>query len=89
MFSVIINPEHLIAKEFIHTETDATIAHIKASPPLVDEEPVLVPGDPERASNEARRQSGIPIDEESWRLFVESGLSVGVDQDRINTLATI
>jgi LDH2 family malate/lactate/ureidoglycolate dehydrogenase len=50
---------------------------------------VLVPGDPERASNEARRQSGIPIDEESWRLFVESGLSVGVGQDRINALATI
>ena len=88
MFSVIINPEHLIDKEFIHTETDATIAHIKASPPLVDEEPVLVPGDPERASNLARRKSGIPVDEESWRRFVESGLSVGVDQDRINTHAT-
>ena len=88
MFSVIIDPERLVDREFIHTETDATIAHIKASPPLVDEEPVLIPGDPERASNEARRQSGIPIDEESWRLFVQSGLSVGVSQDRINALAT-
>ena len=58
-----------------------------ASPALSDAEPVLVPGDPERAINQKRRQSGIPVDEESWRLFVESGLSVGVSQNRINALA--
>ncbi len=87
MFSVIIDPERLVGKAFIHTETDATIAHVKASPALTDAEPVLVPGDPERASNQKRRQSGIPVDEESWRLFVESGLSVGVSQNRINALA--
>ena len=89
MFSVIIDPKRLVEEEFIQSETAATLTHIQSSPPLAKEKPVLVPGDPERTSNTARRESGIPVDDESWRLFTECAQSVGVPQKRITELASL
>ena len=89
MFSVIIDPKRLVDEEFIQSETEATLTHVQSSPPLTAEEPVLVPGDPERTSNTARRQSGIPVDEESWRLFADCARSVGIPQDRITELGSV
>ena len=89
MFSVIIDPKRLVDEDFIQSETEATLTHVQSSPPLTAEEPVLVPGDPERTSNTTRRQSGIPVDEESWRLFAECARSVGISQERITELASV
>ena len=87
MLSVIIDPRRLVSGEFYESETDATIAHVKASPPLEEGAPVLVPGDPERATHAARSRDGIPVDEETWRELVATAVSVGIDAARIRAVA--
>jgi uncharacterized oxidoreductase len=37
-------------------------AYITASPPRNPEEPVLIPGDPERLTRAERLKNGVPID---------------------------
>ncbi len=59
-------------------ELEALVAHVKASPPADPEEPVLVPGDPERRSREERAAS-IPIDEQTWKQILDAAESLGVD----------
>jgi uncharacterized oxidoreductase len=80
MLSVIIDPTRLVDEAFSHAEIDATYAHVKASPPEREDEPVLVPGDPERIALEARSRDGIPVDAETWRELLRAGVSVGLDE---------
>jgi uncharacterized oxidoreductase len=87
MLSVIIDPLRLVSAEFYRSEMDATLAHVKASPPMNAGEPVLAPGDPERAALALREREGIPVDEESWRELTEAGVSVGIDRRAIETIA--
>lgn len=87
MLSVIIDPKRLVSPEFYASEMDATLAHVKASPPMEPGKPVLVPGDPERATHATRHRDGIPVDEETWRELVDTAVSVGIDAARIQSLA--
>ncbi|GIT52852.1 MAG: hypothetical protein Ct9H300mP16_00120 [Pseudomonadota bacterium] len=66
MLSVIIDPTRMVGQDFFDNEAAATLSHVKASPPMNSDEPVLVPGDPERATGKQRRADGIPVDEQSW-----------------------
>ena len=52
-------------------------------------EPVLIPGDPERANTSKREIEGIPIDENSWELVVNTAKSVGLTSNQISNLALI
>jgi len=90
MLSVIIDPARLVEKAFFDAETDATIAHVKASPPANPAEPVLVPGDPERAYREQRGREGIDVDPETWsqiKIGAERFNLPGAELDRIAGLA--
>jgi len=87
MLSVIIDPLRLVTREFYRSEMDATLAHAKASPPMNPGEPVLAPGDPERATLARREHEGIPVDEESWRELVEAGVSLGIARTAIDATA--
>ncbi len=87
MLSIIIDPMKLVSKAFFETETDATIAHVKASPAADPAKPVMVPGDPERKSDAKRRAEGVPVDDETWREITEAGVSVGLTVDRLNEIA--
>ena len=87
MLSVIIDPRRLVSPEFYASEMDATIAHVKGSPPMEKDAPVLVPGDPERATYTARHREGIPVDEETWREMVVTAVSVGISEEDIQRTA--
>ena len=87
MLSVIIDPLRLVTREFYRSEMDATLAHVKASPPMNAGEPVLAPGDPERATLALREREGIPVDDETWRELVEAGVGVGVPRAAIDETA--
>ena len=90
MLSIIIDPLKLVSQSFFNSEVDATIAHVKASPAADPAKPVLVPGDPERASRNARTSQGVPVDDETWREITAAGESVGLasaDLDKIAGLA--
>ena len=52
--------------------------YITASPPRRANEPVLIPGDPERANRAKRLKDGVPIDDETWREIALAARGVNV-----------
>ena len=87
MLSIIIDPMRLVTKAFFNAETDATLAHMKASPPANPAEPVLVPGDPERSTKAERGAEGVPVNEETWAEMVGAAESVGISRAEIEAIA--
>jgi uncharacterized oxidoreductase len=67
MFMVIIDPSHLVDREWMIDEIKAMTDYVTASPRRNADEPVLIPGDPERLSRAKRIAEGVPIDDETWR----------------------
>ncbi len=61
MLSTIIDPNRLAGQEAFETELDAAIDHVKGSPLENPDEPVLIPGDPERYTMQQRLADGIPM----------------------------
>jgi uncharacterized oxidoreductase len=89
MFSIILDPKRFAGSEFFESEFRSTVKHVTSSPPLNPSEPVLIPGDPERENISKRKAEGIPIDENSWRLVVDTAQSVGLANSQIAELAQI
>jgi len=87
MFSVILDPNRFVGPEFFKSELDSTVTHVTSSPPMNPTEPVLIPGDPERENMAQRQAEGIPIDENSWQLVVDTAASVGLANQKICALA--
>ena len=86
MFTIVFDPDRLVPRSAMEHELAALVAHVKASPPADAEEPVLVPGDPERASR-IERAEAIPVDAESWRQIVAAGERLGVARASLEALA--
>ena len=78
MLMIVIDPERLIDREWLRQEIAAMTAYITASPPSRPDEPVLIPGDPERRSRAERTANGIPIDDETWRELVAAARGINV-----------
>jgi len=87
MLAIIMDPRRLVDEDFYKSEVDATLAHVKASPPQNPAEPVLVPGDPERISMAEREANGVPIDENTWEEILAAGESVGLNRSDIMGMA--
>jgi len=75
--------------EEFKADVDRVIRECKATPAapgyvgLHGEKEVLVPGEPERISEERNRRDGIYIDETTWNRVVETAKEVGVDVEKI------
>lgn len=78
LFSVVIDQDRLVQGSPYFDEVAALIDYVKASPPANPDEPVLVPGDPERMSMDERGAQGLSIDDTTWREIVNAAKSVGV-----------
>jgi len=78
MLMIVIDPSHLIDREWLRDEIAAMTAYITASPPARPDEPVLIPGDPERRTRAERIANGVPIDDETWRELVEAARAINV-----------
>lgn len=63
--------------EFTRQVTDL-VGFVKSSEPAPGVAEVLVPGEPEARSEAARRASGIPVEEETWRQIDEIATELGV-----------
>ena len=73
------DPQRLVEHDWMSSELEAYVDYAKSAKPAKDDEPVLVPGDPERQSREERAE-GIPVDAESWEQILEAGETLGVDR---------
>jgi uncharacterized oxidoreductase len=60
---------------------DSVVAALQAVPPAAGFSRVVVPGEPENVTQQERERAGIPVSEETWRLFREAARSVDVDVD--------
>ncbi len=80
LFGIILDPSRLGVGAAERDERLKTyVDYIKSAAPRDEKKPVMVPGDPERASRAKRLIDGIPVDAETWRQIVKAGETVGVD----------
>jgi uncharacterized oxidoreductase len=81
MLTIAIDPSRLVDRAWMLDEIAAMAGYITASPPGRSGEPVLIPGDPERANRAQRLKEGVPIDEETWReiALAARGLNVLIE----------
>jgi uncharacterized oxidoreductase len=87
MFSVLVDPARLAGVDWMRREIDGFLGYVKGSPPADPASPVLVPGDPERLSREARQRAGIPLDPATWEELVTAGEAMGVTRAQAEALA--
>ena len=78
MLTVVIDPAALVDLEWMEREVDALIDYVTSSPPADPDEPVLVPGDPERMALKKRLAEGIPVDPVTWDGILAAGEQVGL-----------
>jgi uncharacterized oxidoreductase len=78
MLMIVIDPARLVDRAWLLDEIAAMSGYITDSPPARPGEPVLIPGDPERANRARRLKDGVPIDEETWREIVAAARGINV-----------
>jgi hydroxycarboxylate dehydrogenase B len=78
MLMIVIDPSRLIDRDWLRQEIAAMTAYITASPPSRPDEPVLIPGDPERLMRAERIANGVPIDDETWRELTVAARGINV-----------
>ena len=78
MLTIVIDPSRLVDREWLAQEIAGMTAYITASPPARPEEPVLIPGDPERRTRAERIANGVPIDDETWRELTAAARAINV-----------
>ena len=78
MFAVVVDPARLAGSDWLRREIDGFVDYVKAAPPVDAALPILVPGDPERASREARRRDGIPLDPTTWEGVLGTAETLGI-----------
>jgi hydroxycarboxylate dehydrogenase B len=78
MLSFFVDPAKLPGAAGLEAEIARAIDYVKASPPSDPALPVLVAGEPERASRAKRIAEGIPVDPTTWEELRAAAASVGV-----------
>lgn len=89
MLAVLIDPERLVERAWLEREIEETVKYFKASPAADPARPVMVAGDPERASRAERMSNGVPIDPTTWNDIVEAGAKVGMSADTIGQMIKV
>jgi uncharacterized oxidoreductase len=79
MLSIFIAPGVYDRDGFVAREAARCVEFVKASPPQVAGQPVLSPGDVERATRKSRLANGVPIDDKTWADLMDAARSVGVE----------
>ena len=87
MLSLFIAPSVYDRDDTVVREATRFVDFVLASPPAVDGQPVLAPGDVERATRARRLADGIPLDETTLAELAAAAKSVGVDPARVTALA--
>ncbi|AKT51647.1 malate/lactate/ureidoglycolate dehydrogenase [Arsenicicoccus sp. oral taxon 190] len=81
MLSIVMSPDAFEGSTMAE-QTDLFLESVAASRPETDGRPVLLPGQPEAAAREARRD-GVPVDVTTWAQIVDGARSVGVPAEVI------
>lgn len=78
MVSILVDPGRVVDLPWFAREVEEVVAHMKTAAPIDPAHPVMVAGEPERASRRRRLAEGIPVDSTTWREIGKAAASVGV-----------
>ena len=83
MLATVIDLSKLGDPAAIADAVEATKAHIRSSSVAPGFDEILLPGEPERRSAEARKRDGIPVDETTWRDVCAAAATLGITEAEI------
>jgi uncharacterized oxidoreductase len=82
LFGVLIDPARLEPDAALRRRRiESYLAFVRAAAPQDPAEPVLAPGDKERAMRIERQRDGIPLDDETWSQIAAAAKAHGVDAE--------
>ena len=83
MLSIVFDPNRLADRSYIEREVATMIDYVKSSPrgPGVDQ--VLIAGEPELRTKEARTAKGVPVDPTTFEQLLASGEKVGLKREEM------
>ena len=87
MLSIYIAPSFYDGDDQVPEEVRRFVDWVKASPPLDPAQPVLAPGEIERATRAARMRDGVPLDDATWNDIVAAATGVGIAPARVASMA--
>lgn len=79
MLSVVFVPDMLVTREALAAQVESLARWLRGSPRAKEEEPVLMPGEPERITAAERGRVGIPLPPGTCSALIEAGKRVGSD----------
>jgi len=83
LFGVLIDPARLEPDADLRRQRiESYLKFVRAAAPQDPSQPVLAPGDKERAMRIERERDGIPLDDETWSQIVAAAKAHGVDAER-------
>ena len=77
MLSILIDPNRLVTADYLAQELSELVNFVTHSAPA-GSLPVILPGEPERQTHQARTP-GIPFDDGNWDSLVQAAATLGVD----------
>ena len=86
MLSIYIAPAVYDREHAVSGEISRFVAWVKASPPAVSGQPVLMPGEVERRTRAARTAEGIVVDDKTWADILDAAYSVGVEREHVDAI---
>lgn len=82
LFGVLIDPARLEPDaQLRRRRIESYLAFVRAAAPQEPSQPVLAPGDKERATRIERERDGVPLDDETWSQIVAAARAHGVDAE--------
>jgi uncharacterized oxidoreductase len=80
MFSIYVDPAKADPDEFFPEEVTRFLSFVKSAKPANVGESVLVPGEPELRMRKSRRETGIPLPDDTLSALTATAISVGLDR---------
>ncbi|BBK43470.1 malate/lactate/ureidoglycolate dehydrogenase [Allostella vacuolata] len=87
MLTILIDADSLSGRAAFAADVERLKDWVKASPPLAPGGEVLVPGEPERRTRQAREADGIPLDPATLEQIAAAARMVGLDPVIVDSLA--
>lgn len=83
MFSIFVDPDVLDDGHGWAESVISYIDEVRACPPRDAENPVLIPGDPERKARRERTENGVPLDRQSWDDILSGAERFGLSSEHL------
>ncbi|HZH46861.1 MAG TPA: Ldh family oxidoreductase, partial [Roseococcus sp.] len=78
MLSIYLSPRHFADEAAFHAAARSYVAWVKSCRPAEPDQPVLVPGEPEKTRRAERHVSGVPLPMQAWQSILATAASLGI-----------